>query len=133
MRSLVESSLQLSITPFASHLNQEHSRPKGVLRWTVWPTDEILAELEYRLEREGYSGWTCLLSFALEDDPEPVEVHQRISMVKTRPHFGGRRWWFRCPGDVECGRRCHKLYLPWGGSGFACRGCHGLIYSSTLA
>ena len=133
-RALVEYSLQLPVTLFASRLNEQHYLLQGVLRWTVWPTDEILAELEYWLEREGHSGWSCLLSFALLDDPVPFEVRQRVSVATTRPHFGGLRWWFRCPGECDgrsCGRRSHKLYLPAGGVGFACLLCHGLVYSST--
>lgn len=40
-----------------------------------------------------------------------------------RPHFGGRRAWWLCPG---CGRRARKLY---GGRLFLCRTCHGLTYA----
>jgi len=39
--------------------------------------------------------------------------------------YGGRRAWFRCPGQ-GCGRRVAILY---GGSIFACRHCHRLAYA----
>lgn len=45
----------------------------------------------------------------------------------TPCHFGGQRWWFRCPA---CSRRCRILYLPFDGSMFACRQCHRLTYPS---
>jgi hypothetical protein len=92
-----------------------------------------MAELEYRLEHKGMSDRVCVLSFELLDSPMQRAVHQRIALTRTRPNFGGLRWWFLCPGDGQpCRRRCHKLYLPAGGRGFACRLCHGLVYSSTL-
>ncbi|NPU98912.1 MAG: hypothetical protein HPY51_17075 [Candidatus Omnitrophica bacterium] len=50
-----------------------------------------------------------------------------IYLVATRPHYGGRRWWFECPA---CGRRCFKLYLPPGATVFACRACYDLTYRS---
>jgi hypothetical protein len=92
-----------------------------------------MAELEYWIEPEGMSDRVCVLSFELLDRPTPSPVHQRIALTRTRPNFGGLRWWFLCPGSEQpCGRRCHKLYLPAGGVGFACCLCHGLVYSSTL-
>jgi hypothetical protein len=53
-------------------------------------------------------------------------VEQRVSLVWTRCHLGGRRLWFRCSA---CGRRVAKLYLRDEGS-FACRQCCGLAYAS---
>lgn len=52
-----------------------------------------------------------------------------IRLTPTRPHFGGVRWWFRCPG---CGRRCGKLYVPRVGDGPGCRRCHGLAYRQSV-
>ena len=50
-----------------------------------------------------------------------------IRLRATRPHYGGRRWWFECPA---CGRRCFKMCLPPGARVFACRGCYDLTYRS---
>jgi len=48
--------------------------------------------------------------------------------IETTPcHYGGRRWWFRCPG---CNRRCRILYRPPESTYFACRVCHNLTYTS---
>ena len=56
-----------------------------------------------------------------------VAVSERIPLDRTRPRYGGVRWWFRCP---SCARRCAKLYLPPGAECFACRRCHRLAYQS---
>lgn len=48
-----------------------------------------------------------------------------VRWVTTRPHFGGVRYWWRCPA---CNRRCATLY---GGRYFLCRTCHRLAYASS--
>ena len=53
-------------------------------------------------------------------------VHDRIRLAVTVPTGGGIRWWFQC----SCGRRCAKLYLPPGETGFRCRLCHRLTYAT---
>jgi hypothetical protein len=60
-------------------------------------------------------------------------VDYRVGLETTRPHFGGLRWWFRCPLSVNglpCGRRVGKLYLPPCGHYYGCRHCHRLTYTS---
>lgn len=49
-----------------------------------------------------------------------------VYLERTPCHLGGRRIWFKCPGN-GCGRRVAILY---GGSIFACRYCHNLAYES---
>jgi hypothetical protein len=51
---------------------------------------------------------------------------QMIRITTTRPHFGGKRFWFVC----ECGRRAGRLYLPTGQAVFRCRLCYDLTYQS---
>jgi hypothetical protein len=56
-----------------------------------------------------------------------------IRLETTPLHFGGFRWWGRCPLEVSgapCGRRVGKLHLPPGGRYFGCRKCYGLTYQS---
>jgi len=56
-----------------------------------------------------------------------------VWLTSTPVHFGGKRWWFRCPmkkDGVACVRRCAKLYCPLGSAQFGCRLCHGLSYRS---
>jgi hypothetical protein len=52
-------------------------------------------------------------------------VEQRVPLVWTRCHLGGRRPWLLC----ACGRRVAKLYLR-DAPAFACRHCCGLAYAS---
>jgi len=54
-------------------------------------------------------------------------VDSRIFLTSTTPHFGGRRWWFRCPAN---GVRVGKLYLPLVAIHFASRRAHDLTYTS---
>ena len=66
-----------------------------------------------------------------EDDPER-SIGYPVWLTSTRPHFGGRRYWFRCPGVVAgpCERRCRILYRPHWARHFSCRECHRLTYRS---
>jgi len=50
---------------------------------------------------------------------------QTIALVAVPQHFGGHRWWFRCP---VTGERARTLHLPPGGAGFASRKAWGLAY-----
>lgn len=43
----------------------------------------------------------------------------------TKCNAGGQRVWFKCPAS-ECGKRVAVLY---GGTIFACRNCHKLVYA----
>lgn len=54
-------------------------------------------------------------------------MEQRIALVFTVPHYGGRRWWMLCPFT---GRRVAKLHLPPGAGKFACRKAWRLPYRS---
>jgi hypothetical protein len=56
-------------------------------------------------------------------------------VVQTAPlewmacHFGGGRWWFSCPGDMDgrvCRRRCRVLHRPPRALRFGCRICYRL-------
>lgn len=65
---------------------------------------------------------------------EPKHYDYKILLVTTRPHFGGVRWWFRCPltrNGVPCFRRVQKLYMPPGNSYYGCRHCYDLTYTSS--
>jgi hypothetical protein len=60
-------------------------------------------------------------------------VELPIRLETTPLHFGGGRWWGRCPlvvDGIQCFRRVAKLYLPPGGRYFGCRRCYGLTYAS---
>ncbi len=56
-----------------------------------------------------------------------------VPVTTTRPHLGGRRFWFLCPmirGGVRCGRGSGRLYLPPGAEFWGCRPCYNLTYVS---
>jgi hypothetical protein len=58
-------------------------------------------------------------------------TEQRIPILWTACHLGGRRPWFRCTvysNGQYCGRRVAVLYAA--GDLFACRHCCGLAYAS---
>ncbi len=63
------------------------------------------------------------LHYSANDEPQD----HRITLETTRPNYGGRRWWFRCPAP---GWRAAKLHLPPGGQIFATRRAYGLAYRS---
>lgn len=50
-----------------------------------------------------------------------------VSIVETKPYFGGSRYWFVCP---TCSRRCANLYRSPHREGAACRVCLKLSYPS---
>jgi len=52
---------------------------------------------------------------------------QQVPLTYTRPNFGGRRWWMKCPFS---GRRVGKLYCPAGAEKFASRQAWGIAYYS---
>jgi hypothetical protein len=54
----------------------------------------------------------------------PQDIDEVIPIVSTSVHFGGCRYWFRCP---SCNRRCRIVY---GGARFRCRICRGAKYES---
>ena len=63
------------------------------------------------------------LFYEIERIPFRVEVE----LESTKPHFGGKQWYWSCP---TCGRRSRILYLVPGGVQLACRCCHDLTYRS---
>ena len=97
----------------------------GAMNWT-WGDDPT-----------GSVGWTSTISKAdpanahltlryeaRRSDGTRTGVVDSFPLVRTRPNYGGDRWWIRC----MCGRRVAKLYLPSGAHYFRCRQCHRLRY-----
>lgn len=88
--------------------------------------------------RCGEDGGPCI---QLEEDmplpPERVreiEDDQIIELETTPCNYGGERFWFLCPMEVNgsvCGKRAGKLYLPPGEKLFGCRHCCDLTYESS--
>jgi len=62
---------------------------------------------------------------------EKSHFDYRVPLVTTPCYFGGKRYWFICPGYINgmnCRRRVGTLYLS--GKYFACRHCYNLTYNS---
>jgi hypothetical protein len=89
--------------------------------WRAWQWsrgDEQIASIHIEVAPEEQG---VRLHYNYQKQPvEPYLVRWEI----TTPHYGGQRYWWRCP---SCGRRCAYLY---GGKLFACRTCHNLTYAS---
>jgi hypothetical protein len=74
-----------------------------------------------------------LLKYTVTDNytGERSDEDYRIQLTTTSCHYGGCRWWFRCPlysAGSYCGQRVRKIYLPPGGDYFGCRHCYNLTY-----
>lgn len=64
---------------------------------------------------------------------EKTDYDYKIRLTTTACNFGGVRYWFICPLNVNgiyCGRRVGTLYLASGGNYFGCRHCYDLSYES---
>jgi hypothetical protein len=64
---------------------------------------------------------------------EKTELNYKAQIVSTPCNYGGRRWWFICPLNLDgcaCNRRVGVLYLA-GSKYFGCRHCNNLTYTSS--
>ena len=101
----------------------------GSLNWYRGDNPEPIASVGYAVETMNQERPTLRVAYTLADTNQVFDY--RIPLAVTRPHFGGQRWWFRCPlvvNDRPCLRRARKLYLRRGY--FGCRRCHDLTYES---
>jgi len=93
----------------------------------IWSSDgQNLGAIRFRLDLRQSDSAHLVLSYNLAlPNGQRRAVCQRIDLTSTVPHFGGRRWWLRCP---VTGARVRKLYLPSSGDRFAGRRAWGLGY-----
>jgi len=89
------------------------------LSYTLGPTQG--AEAIRRSEDERVGG------AILEHGARTIEQDVEILSIPS-PLGRGRRYYFKCPW---CDRRVGKLYMPSGGTQFACRICYDLTYRSS--
>jgi hypothetical protein len=119
---------------------QERRPWKGTVRWTNRQTGEETGSIGYRFrpDRGRWDGRLELIYTITRPgrpgrDDTTRQLRYPVGLDTTEPHFGGERWWFRCPlvRDGEpCRRRCFKLYLPPRADYFGCRECYNLTYRS---
>lgn len=106
---------------------------KGTLESTDSVNDLELGSIDYTILSDGDAGLVLQLCFSPSESKRPIS--QSIALDSTQPHFGGLRWWFKCPmiqdGRSPCLRRVRKLYLVH--ETFGCRTCHDLTYQSCQA
>ena len=98
---------------------------------SVWQDGDDAGEIGYEI-RQGNDTLYLVLRYHVGFAQRLVELP--VTLEVTWPHFGGYRWWARCPFDSgrgPCGRRIAKLYLPPFEPHFGCRHCFGLTYRSS--
>jgi len=73
------------------------------------------------------------IPYGLAEARSSMSPRQFISLIATKPHLGGTRYWFRCPRH-SCGRRCSVLYREVGSNAraFACRRCIRFQYTTQV-
>ncbi len=100
----------------------------GSLTWRSTRSGEVRGSVSFDRRRVGDELLFIVRYTVTRRNGEKVDVENRIPCETTPLHFGGVRWWFRCP---SCGRRAGKLHLPPSALRFACRTCHDLAYTSS--
>ena len=88
--------------------------------------NKVVGSARYSLEHSA-DGRLLRLVFCVEAQYRLGVVENQLKLERTRPHYGGQRWWFLCPG---CGGLARRLFLPPGESRFGCRRCRHLTYRS---
>ena len=94
--------------------------------WSNSRTGETIGTVEHTIRAERDRG-EMELRYWSNDFGESVQVQSIVTLETTHPHFGGVRWWFRCPLS---GKRSRVLYKISGERYFACRDALGLTYDS---
>jgi hypothetical protein len=82
---------------------------------------EVIASIDLKAETD-----RVMLDYRYKTGGEWQARRYPVEIAWTACHYGGQRVWWLCPG-AGCGRRVAVLY---GGSRFACRHCHQLVYKS---
>src|SRR5262249_14718109 len=89
--------------------------------------DDLVVAFESRVGLPG-DGWLRLCySIANYWTGAAIEINDTIRLEATRPNFGGRRWWFRCP---RTNRRVRNVHLPLGARHCWSRRAYRLGYAS---
>jgi len=118
----VESCLRLGINDMMRGGLDPYRSETAFVRWeSMWTGRE---HASIAMESQGGMLW---FRYTVRDGGYAQNLRCGISLVSTTCHFGGVRWWFRCP---RCTRRVGNLYIaPYNGH-LQCRTCHDLVYAS---
>jgi hypothetical protein len=120
-KTTVERCLSISVSDFLQNI---YNCVSGELKWSNRFTGKETSSIGFQQLPENGSESMLILSYECDGHA----VHEPISFQKTKPHFGGNRWWFTCP---LCQRRMGVFYLPPKSYYFACRKCYDLRYKSS--
>lgn len=118
-RATCEASLKLDLAAPAIRMAlHPFANTTGTWRWSM--NGEPVAAIAYV-----WASKQAQLTLRYTCNGTPVM--QTIGLVRTKPHFGGARYWFVCPfADT----RVCALYLPSGARLWGGRAAHGLAYQS---
>src|SRR5262245_13313606 len=99
-RGIVEFSLVLNIDALVNAGMDPTCESSGSIALACPPGGSGKTSFEYRLDPN--FGEPLLTYWLVER-----ELAGEIGLQKTRPHFGGVRWWFTCPSPLNqwCNRR----------------------------
>lgn len=101
------------------------SSQSGTWVWTDSETGEQKASIGYQSNIWNLHEAYLRVHYTLTDSGKAMDYN--IPLLATKAHFGGVRFWFKCP---LTGRKASKLYLPYGATIFACRQAYRLKYAS---
>jgi hypothetical protein len=99
------------------------ARRCGTLAWGLVEGQGAAIEVEFESDALESRHATLGLTYYVDNRRQT----QWIYLSTGRPHFGGVRWWFRCPLTDRC---VSKLYVPPNDVLFASRHAHDLTYRS---
>ncbi len=123
-KATVEDGLTLDINKLVRDGNiRPGGWSSGTLTWRRVPSGEEVGSIGYEANLIDPDDAWVRLHYRQNGEPKDY----RVRLETTRPNYGGRRWWFRCPAT---GRRVAKLHSPPGGDIFASRRAYGLAYRS---
>lgn len=97
----------------------------GTLSWNCG--GDPAGSISYTASMEDPADSYLRLNYSRGEGADRESVEQKVRLVSSEPHYGGRRWWMVCPYS---GRRVAKLYLPPWGDRFAGRLAWRLGYRS---
>lgn len=133
-KTTVEDTNSISIYWLNQHgyLDKNCSYISGGIKWTRWGSESSIG---FSMNRDNWGTpyERTYIRFQYNNIPrysdEKEGVDYRVYLTSTPCNYGGKRYWFICPGlinNIACNRRVGVLYSA--GKYFLCRHCGSLIY-----
>lgn len=102
-------------------------RKTGALEWTSARTNEHYASIGYEINTDNPDSMWMRVYYTSTIRGKKHDMDYKIPLTTTKPHYGGRRFWFICP---RTGARAAVLHCPPGSKWFASRKAYNLKYHS---